>query len=184
MKNLMKWMMLGLLSIAMLGCGSKDPAAALGGPVVTPDASGYAEGTMGDTMATEWFTFKVNNASLTDNYKGAVTAGEGEKLAVVNITLKSTFDQDIPMFDSDFQIQWGEEDDGYGYPVTSDDPAAFADGMLESSYTLGVKETKTGDLVFRVPAGWNDFWLAFQEYFDSEDTQFDGNTFFVSFQAN
>jgi hypothetical protein len=134
-------------------------------------------------MATEWFTFKVNSASLTDNYKGAVTAGEGEALAVVNITLNSTFDQNIPMFDTDFQVQWGEEDDGYGYPVTSYDESVYADGMLESSYTLGPKGKKTGDLVFRVPAGWNDFWLAFQEYFDSEGTETDGDTFFVSFQA-
>ena len=181
MKNVIKWIMHGLLSIVLLGCGSANPAAGTNG--IKPNAAGYAEGTEGDTMATEWFTFRVNHASLTDNYKGAVSAGEGEALAVVNLTLKSTYDQEIPMFDSDFQIQWGEAEDGYGYPVTSADPSVFTDGMLESSYSLGPKETKSGDLVFRVPSGWNDFWLAFQEYFDSEDIEFDGDTFFVSFRA-
>ena len=169
--------MLGLLSFTLLGCGTKET-------VIKPDESGYAEGVMGDTLATEWFTIKVNNASLTDNYKGAVSAYEGEKLAVVNVTLASTYDKEIPMFDTDFQIQWGEEDDGFGYPVTCDDSSIQADGMFGSEYTLAKKEKKTGDLVFRVPEGWNDFWLAFQEYYDTEDeSEMDGNTFFISFHA-
>ena len=109
MKNVMKWIMLGLLSIVLLGCGSANPAAGTNG--IKPNAAGY------------------------------------------------------------------------GYPVSSDDPFVFKDGMLKSSSLPGLKETKSGDLVFRVPSGWNDFWLAFQEYFDSEDIEFDGDTFFVSFRA-
>ena len=177
MKKLLKGLMIGLLSAALIGCGTKEN-------VIRPDDSGYAEGNMGDTLATEWFTIKVNSASLTDNYMDAVEAREGEKLAVVNVTLASTYDKDVPMFDTDFQIQWGEADDGFGYPVTSDDSSIKAEGMLESEYTLGAKKKVTGDLVFRVPDGWNDFWLAFQEYYDTSDEEaIDGNTFFIAFQA-
>jgi hypothetical protein len=176
MKKWMKAVFAGLLALSMTGCGKKAN-------VVTAK-DGIAEGGMGDTMSTAWFTFKINSAKLADDYKGAVQAEAGMKLAVVNVTLTNTFDEDIPMFDSDFQIQWGEGDDDYDYPVTLEDVSLWTDGMLEDSYILPAKKSVTGDLVFAVPEGIHDFQLAFLEYYDTEDEDSEeGDVFFITFQA-
>ena len=148
--------------------------------VILAEERGYAEGVMGDLLGTEWFTIRVNKAALTDRYYDAVKADRGEKLAVINLTLESTIDRDVTVFDTDFQLQWGETDDGYGYPVTAEDPSLSAEGMMEKAYTLKARQKKTGNLVFRVPEGWNEFWLAFQEFYDTEE---EGNTFFIFVQA-
>ena len=176
MKKWMKIIFTGLLVLTMTGCGKK-------GNVVTAK-DGYAEGSIGDTMSTAWFTFKINSAKLADDYKGTVQADDGMKLAVVNVTLTNTFEEDIPMYDSDFQIQWGEGEDDYDFPVTLEEPSLWTEGMLEESYELPVKKSVTGDLVFAVPEGIHDFLLAFMEYYDTEDEDSEeGDVFFIGFQA-
>ncbi len=176
MKRWIKAVLAGMLAMSLFGCGKKEN--------VVQATDGIAEGKAGDTMATAWFTFKINSAKLADDYKGAVQAEDGMKLAVVNVTLTNTFEEDIPMFDSDFQIQWGDGDDDYDYPVTLEDTSYWTEGMLEDSYVLPAKKSVTGDLVFAVPEGINDFWLAFMEYYDTEDEDSEeGDVFFLPFQA-
>lgn len=183
MRKLMKCLLAGLLAAGFAGCGTKsvsDLAKEQSGIIYAKD--GYAEGNLGDTLGTAWFSFKVNSAELTDSYGGSVTPAEGETLLVVNVTIENTYGDDLPMFDSDFQAQWGSEgDDDYRFPVTLDDESLQTGNMLAGEYTLSAGETTTGDLVFSVPQGFQDFSLSFMEYYDNEET---GDTFFIFFPAN
>lgn len=50
----------------------------------------------------------------------ATLPAEGNVLLVASIRLRITFQESRMMYDTDFQLAWGEEDDAYAYPVTTD----------------------------------------------------------------
>lgn len=56
----------------------------------------------------------------------------------------------------------------------------MAEEQLPAEYELAVNETRTGDLVFDVPAGEKDFSISHLELFDDDS---EGDTFFVYFTA-
>ena len=128
------------------------------------------EGRVNDTMETYFFDFTVNSAYLTADYEG-YTPAEGNVLLVASITVKNTFQESIEMYDTDFQLAWGEEDDAYAYPVTTDmetfeelDPVG--ENQLPGTYPLAVNEERSGELVYEVPSGYTDFSICYLEMFD------------------
>lgn len=153
------------------------------GKVVLPNSEGYADGKAGDTMRTYFFDYTVNSAYLTDSYSGR-SAEEGYELLVAEITVKNSTDSELEMYDSDFQLQWNDSsDDAFTYSLTLYDEegaAPLSDEMLPGIYTLTKGESRTGLLVFQIPAGSSDFSISYQEIFDDEST---GDTFFVYFDA-
>lgn len=181
----------GLLALSAAGCGGKSMEEVVNGDSGSSSGSksniiyaedGYAQGAIGDTLGTAWFNFTVNSASLEDSYGGTVMPDEGEKLLVVNVTLNNTISDDLPMFDADFQAQWGAEgENDYRYPVTDGKPELQTGDMLAEEYTLGAGDTITGDLVFSVPGGHEEYSLSFMEYFDNDES---GDMFFVYFKLN
>ena len=191
MKKISKIITASLLVAGLAACGSNSVSNIVNNESSSSSSSssnviyaedGYGEGELGDTLGTAWFTFRVNDAYLADEYKGQVTPDDGETLLVVNVTLENTFGENIIMFDVDFQTQWGGEgDDDYRMPVTLYDDSLQIDGMLEGEYTLAAGETRSGDLVFSVPTGYDVFSLSFMEYFENEET---GDTFFVFFPVD
>ena len=172
----------------VLGCascgGSNTVSGIVNRDVITAE-DGYAEGGMGDTMGTAWFNLTVNSAELVDSY-GSVQPDAGEELLVVNVSMQNTFGDSVLMFDSDFQAQWGSEgDEDYRYPLTINGVAPEKN-MLASEYNLDAGKTVTGDLVFSVPGGMDEYSLSFMEYFapeeeGGEDTP--GDLFFIYFKA-
>jgi hypothetical protein len=62
---------------------------------------GYQIAFKGDTVSTAWFKFTVNSVKFTDEYED-ITADSGYQLAVANITVKSTYDGDMPLYYNDF----------------------------------------------------------------------------------
>ena len=106
---------------------------------------------------------------------------EGNKLLVAELTVKNTDRSTVTMYDTDFQIQWGDDDDddAFDAPITyySD---AVSDDQLPEEYDLGVNEEKTGLLVFEVPEDSKDYSISYLEQF-SNDTK--GDVFFVYFTA-
>ena len=181
MKNLIRAVTAAAVLLGCAACGS----GRAGKEAVMPE-NGYAEGRIGDAMRTAWFDFTVNKAELTDQY-GSVTANEGEKLLVVNVTLTSTVDQEIVMYDTDFQAQWGTfKEDDYRYPVTFENEAAPEKEMLATEYTLEPEKSVTGDLVFSVPGGKDRYSLFFMEYYETPDdpeAPDSGDLFFVFFEV-
>lgn len=144
------------------------------------------EGRIGDTMETDFYDYTVNSAYVCDEFEGRA-ASEGMELLVVDVTIKNTFNESIPMSDWDFQAQWGEDDDdeAYAFPITSDpetgeEIAAVSEDQLPYEYEMAIDEVREGLLVYEVPAGYSDFSLSAQDMYADETT---GDVYFVYFTA-
>ena len=57
---------------------------------------------------------------------------------------------------------------------------SLGEEVLPAEYTLAKDESRTGLLVFEVPAGEKEFSISYMEYFEDETT---GDTLFVFFNA-
>ena len=129
--------------------------------------------------------FTVNGAYTTAEYHGH-TAPEGKQVLVVELTVKNTFNESLPMYDDDFQGQWSAsaETEEYAWPITEGEDGSdldtVAEEQLPAQYELGGNESRTGMLVFDVPADEKDFSISHLELFDDGS---EGDTFFVYFTA-
>ena len=104
----------------------------------------------------------------------------GDVLVVVDVTVKNTFQESIPMFDTDFQLQWNDDaEDAYAFPIATSEK--LLSNQLPEEYTLKVNEETTGVLIFEAPAGYEDFCLGFLEFYEDNT---EGNLFFVYFSAD
>lgn len=140
---------------------------------------GYGEGRIGDTMKTYFFNYRVNSAYVCEEFAGYQPA-EGKELLVADVTVKNTFNESIPMFDSDFQVQWNSEaEEDYDFPI-SYYGNEVSDEQLPESYELAISEERTGLLVFEVPEGKKDFSISYLELFDDDS---EGDVYFVFFTA-
>ena len=172
MKKMWTWMLPVTLLLSLTACGSQ----------------GVSEGRTGDTMETYFFAFTVNSAYLTGEYAG-YTPAEGHQLLVADVTVKNTYRKSIEMYDMDFQLGWGETDDAFTYPITTDletleELEPVGEHQLPGTYTLAIDEERTGELVYEVPAGQADFSISYLELFDDGTEEGDtGDTYFVYFTA-
>ena len=109
---------------------------------------------------------------------------EGYQLLVADVTVKNTNRESIPMYDTDFQVQWSDDsEDAYDVPITYYTDAVSYQ-QLPTEYELAVDEERTGLLVFEVPAGETDFSISYLELFnDGTEEGEEGDTFFVYFTA-
>lgn len=144
-------------------------------------ANGYGQGELGDLVHTSFFDWTVNDAWQTDEYEGIKPSAE-HALLVVNVTLTDTrTDETVPMYDSDFQVQWGGTGDtDFAVPVTYESSIEGGETMFAAQYTLEPGTPVTNNLVFEVPSGNTDFSMLFQEYFSDESL---GDLFCVKFSA-
>ena len=135
------------------------------------------ESRVGDTVSTAWFDYTISSAEAVDAYKGYTAAG-GNKLVVVELTMKNTFREPVPMYDTDFQLYWGEHSqEEMAFPL-----APYCNAQLSEVYQLDL--IREGVLVYEVPAGIEDFMLVFQEVFDNgTDDGEEGDLFVTHFIA-
>ena len=134
MKRVIAIMMAGImLCFSMSGCSVLS--AVFGASGSTADTikaeDGYAEGRIGDTLKTTFFTFRVESAQFVKEYAG-YQPEEGNILVDSVVTVKNVFGEDLPMFNSDFQIQWGDGDDDFGYGVEGLEDST----IMPEEYTL------------------------------------------------
>ena len=88
---------------------------------------------------------------------------EKDDAVVVELTIQNRFDEPVPMYDSDFQLYWGEyAQDQWALPLEP-----YCSEQLPQEYSLAVGETREGALVYQVPDSACDFTLAFLEVFDN-----------------
>lgn len=192
MKRLFSTTLALLLILILAACGGSGDSGSSGstgsggagsGEVHAED--GYAEARIGDLVHSYFMDFTVNSAYTTSDYNGH-TAPEGKKVLVVEMTIKNTFNESIPMYDDDFQGQWSasSETEEFAWPITEgedgNDLDTVAEEQLPAEYELGVNESRTGTLVFDVPADEKDFSISHMELFDDNS---EGDTFFVFFTA-
>ncbi len=154
---------------------------------------GVAKGVMGDRMITSFLNFTLNSAAVADSYQ-SITADEGMQLLVLNITTEITQDNDLMLYDTDYQIQWGgQAATDYSEPITYRDEWADFTGYKQTIDLEGItslfpgeaaltsEESVTYDYVYQVPSGITDFQLMFKEFFADESL---GDLFIVSFHPD
>jgi len=191
MKRLISLTLTLLLLLALAACGgdsgsdASDSASGSAGSGEVRAEDGYAEARIGVVVHSYFMDFSVNSAYTTSDYNGH-TAPEGMKVLVVEMTIKNTFNETLPMYDDDFQGQWSASADTeeFAWPITEGEDGGSLDTVSEeqfpAEYELAVNESRTGVLVFDVPADEKDFSISHRELF-SDDSE--GNTFFVYFTA-
>ena len=188
MKRALPFTLALLLLLALAACGGNagDAGGSSGpGSSEVRAEDGYAEARAGDLVHSYFMDFTVNGAYTTANYHGH-TAPEGGKVLVVDITVKNTFHESLPMYDDDFQGQWtaSSDTDEFAWPITEGEDGVdldtVAEEQLPAQYELAVNESRTGTLVFDVPADEKDFSISHLELFDDNS---EGDTFFVFFTA-
>ncbi|MCI8995043.1 MAG: hypothetical protein HFI30_05060 [Lachnospiraceae bacterium] len=140
------------------------------------DDTYYHEGAMGETMENVFFTFRVDDAWFVDSY-GGYEPREGCELVDVLLTIENTFGEEIPMFNTDFQIQWGGEgDDDYEFALS--DLAQENPEIMPDEFMLEDGEERQYHLIYEVPAGNMIFSVSYLEVF-ADDSE--GNVYFVYF---
>ena len=122
--------------------------------------SEYVWGQVGETMKTYWFDFNVTSATLYSEYEGN-TPTDGYQFLELKIWLKNTFNESVPMFWSDFDVEW-DDPDSYELPVF-----ITVDGkeLTEEEYSLRRAGSLDLVLVYEVAEGYDDFFVFFDEDF-------------------
>lgn len=189
MKRLLTLTLALMLILALAACGGNSGSSGSGSPgsgnVYAED--GYGEGRIGDVVHSVFMDFSIDSAYTTSNYNGH-TAPAGKQVLVVEMTVKNTFKETLPMWDVDFQAQWtaSADTDEYAWPITAgedgnDSLDTVAAEQFPSEYDLSVGESRTGTLVFDVPENEKDFSISHQELFEDDS---EGDIFFVYFTAD
>lgn len=135
--------------------------------------SAYIWGQVGDTLSTVWFDFNVTSATLYNEYNGN-TPSDGCQFLVLEIWVKNTFNESVPMFWSDFDVEWDERD-SYELPVSM-----TVDGkeLTEEEYSLRRAGNANLVLVYEVAEGYDEYYVFFDEDFVDGTV---GNVFAVYF---
>ncbi|MDR2908705.1 MAG: DUF4352 domain-containing protein [Oscillospiraceae bacterium] len=178
-------LMLVCVMLLTTGCDMLEPLIPLsdGNSTIITDASdigdgrtadGYADGRLGDTLVNEFFSFCVNSAELIGEYEGT-TPEDGNIFLRADLTVKNVFGDVVPMYSADFQVQWGEGEEDYGYPI-----AKVADEQMEDEYELAKGETVNATVVYEIPRleGKNEYSVSYLEIYEDD---VEGNVFFVYF---
>ena len=146
--------------------------------VILPE-EGYAGGRIGDTFRTEFFDFTVDSVRSVDSYEG-YTESENTDLLDVVITVKNTFGEELPMFNSDFQIQWhdlGDKDEDFGFGIIFPE----SETVMPEEYTQKRAETVTYHIIYEVPEEADEFSVSYLEYYEDDTT---GDVFFCFFEED
>ena len=189
------------LAFCLTGCSIVLPSGAGSSGTSSADSSssidlrddveyeaGGANGYVGDILHTAFLNFAVTDAYTCASY-GDFTPQEGNQILVVEVAILNTSTASLPMFDTDFQIQWGDGREDYGWPITTAEEVwdhqtrseeALDERQLPGEYEIAINAQRSGLLFFEVPAGGKDYALSFEEYFEDGTV---GDVYFVYFTA-
>lgn len=124
--------------------------------------SEYVWGQVGETMKTYWFNFNVTSATLYSEYDGNIPT-DGYQFLELKLWMKNTFNESVPMFWSDFDVEW-DDPDSYELPVF-----ISVDGkeLTEEEYEYSLRRAGSIDLVmvYEVAEGYDEFFVYFDEEF-------------------
>ena len=132
----------------------------------------YAD--LGDAVDTCFFTYTVESAALRDSWRGC-TAAEGNQLLDAVVTIDNTSGGALEMYVYDFQIQWGDGDEDFGYEAEA---LRTQEDALPERFTMAEGESRTVHIVGEVPAGRTMFSICHQDRFADGTT---GDSYFVFF---
>ena len=174
MKKLIKIIM-ALLLIMVSACGAKEEEV----------EEKVLEGGLKDTLTTMFFSYSVNEAYLIEEINERIPE-EGKQFLVIDVTVNNTDDpeseeaKDLSMMDTDLYLAYeaGEIDaiSAYGHE-------ALVEGELPSKYDVAPGESKTGKMVFVVPAVQKTFTLKTQDLYTSSEEEgvIEGDIYSITF---
>lgn len=206
--------LLAALLLALTGCtGSFEPPISLDPPALeesqpasespapdssdspaltTPDSEGYAMGYLGETLRTQFFDIRVDEAYTCYEFDG-VTPEAGQKLLVAEVTLYNYTNYTQPMFNTDFEIWWDPQEgesseDAWAFPLYgergledgSTERYNLSEQQLPIEWEFPIREERTGILLYQVPEGSSTFSVAFLEYYSDGST---GDLYEIRFSA-
>ncbi len=121
---------------------------------------GVAEGRIGDTLQTEWFTFKVNEVNFLEEFAGYVPES-GRELVLVNLTLKNIFGIPLPFYSSEFSLIFDEE---LADPLIID-----IDTVAPEKFELKRGEIVTYNFIYEIPKENNgQYSIAYVEVYEDD----------------
>ncbi len=171
MKKFLAFFMVLTMAFSFAGCSESEDERPLIGRT-SEQEDGFYEGRIGDTFRTAFFEFTIKSAMVVDAYAD-YKAEEGMKLIDIVISEKNIFGDSLPMFNYDYQMQWGSE--------------GFANGLLDldekimpKEFTLGIDEEVEYHLVYEVPIDVSDFQLVYLEVYEDNS---EGDFFAVYFEV-
>ena len=151
-------------------------------------------GNMQETVKTMFYNFTVNSCYSTTAIQ-EYTPAAGNLFIVVNVTVENTYQSDLSLTDSHFQMQTlsdeGSSDDNdsstaaadisAAYPLTSSTDVLYLTDELPKEYELKKGEKRTGTLIFEMPADQTIFNFCTADYFNygTSGKPVTGNTYFV-----
>lgn len=157
----------GLAALMLLsGCGAHPE-----------EENGVTEALLGEAVSTRWFDYTVEEAETRKSYEG-YAASSGNKLVVVELELKNTFHEAVSMYDTDFQLYWGDcGPDEWAMPL---DP--YCEAQLPREYDLEAGKSREGLLVYEVPREETELTLAFLELIENGTEEGEeGDLFLIRF---
>lgn len=169
--------MLAVVLFVFTGCTGK---ADENGSKVSDDGRSYGgivDIAMGEKAATAFFDVTVDEAVKYDTYSfddGLYQADAGNTYLVLKLTIKNTYEKELPMSITDFLLRFegsDEEKPVTGFGNTDLRNADFMDNI----FTLKQGESMTKSILFTVPDK-EEYILNYTEYYEDE---FEGNQFLL-----
>jgi hypothetical protein len=169
------WMLGIAFCVALTGCKGKTDE---NGSTVSEDGRSYGgviQVAKGEKAETAFFDLTVDEALQYDTYQfedGLYQAQEGSVYLVVKVTIKNTYEKDLPMCITDFVLDYDDNEEtdpitGYGNTDLKD--SEFMDNL----FTLKQGESITKSILYTV-AEKDEYILQYKEYYEDG---FEGDTY-------
>lgn len=159
----------------MTGCKQKPDE---NGSLKSEDGRSYGgliKGETGTTIHTAFFDMTVDGAEKSGTYQfedGLYQADEGKTYLVVHVTITNTYEKDLPMSITDFELECDGKETVTGYGKAD----LNQDGFMENIYTLKQGESITKSILFTVEDK-EEYTLKYSEYYEDK---FEGDVYEVT----
>lgn len=170
--------MMAVFCMLFTGCGAKKDK---NGSVKAEDGRSYGgiiEAELGEKVSTAFFDVTVKEATKYETYQfddGLYQADSGNTYLLVKVTIKNTYEKDLPMSITDFTLNYDgnkSKDIIIGYGKTD----LKQDDFMENLFTLRKGESVTKYILFTVKDK-KTYTLNYTEYYEDE---FEGNKFRIA----
>ena len=159
----------------MAGCKQKPDE---NGSLKAEDGRSYGgtiKGKMGDTVQTAFFELTVDSATKSNTFQfedGLYQADEGKTYLVVTVTIKNTYEKDLPMSITDFALDYdGNKNEnvitGYGKSDLNQDE------YMENVFTLKKGDSISKSILYTVEDK-DSYTLDYSEYYEDK---FEGDSY-------
>lgn len=150
----------------------------------TETTSGFVTGEIGEKIETMFYQFTLTEPYTISTVNG-ISASEDKEYLIVEMTIQNTESVSIEMADTEFCAAWGDGENDYTAPTTYYNDALLDENQFPSSYKLKAGESKTGLLIYEVPADQSIFTIYCRDsYIDKDGNSANGAEYDIAFTAD